>query len=275
MKVEIKFSGLCVFVPKEENQAMTVLMMDARNPGVPKSDSNARFFPHIPTLTFDSENLVDEPTPRSNPRFDYVCNSKIVWPLDGDDLRLRVNGQDLELGSVTRTKDFNEMIPSLKKIYPPNGLEVDIKLLLEKMDSRVAARFRLSKGVLDIPKSEARLVKASFPNLGTGIFADMVSYSVTIPNAKGLELCSINKNKTIKLKANNQESIHLSLANMPPIQTMMAAFPFEEDRDFEMVYWAASHPPQHIHLYRHVRAHHATVRPLVCAMAVYNDVILP
>lgn len=82
MKLRIIFSGLCLFVPNKQNQAMTVLMMDARNPGVPKSDSNARFFPHIPTLTFNSTNLTEEPTPRSNPRFDYILNSNIVWPLN-------------------------------------------------------------------------------------------------------------------------------------------------------------------------------------------------
>ena len=270
MKLKINFSGLCLFVPNEQNQAMTVLMMDARNPGVPKSNPNARFFPHIPALTFNSSNLVEEPTPTSNPRFDYVCNSNIVWPLDGDDLRLKVDCQDFELGSITRTKDFNDMIPSLSKIYAPQGLDVDSSLLAEDMDSRLVGRFRLSKGVLDIPKSEARLVKATFPNLAPNTYSDLASYTVDIPEAKEIELCSINKNKTIRLASKNQNTIQISLTNMPP-KELMAAFPFEEDKDFEMVYWAAAKQPSQMHLYRHVRAHYATVHPLFCVMAIYNS----
>lgn len=194
-----------------------------------------------------------------------------MWSdLDRDDLRLRVNGQDYELGSVTRTKDFNEMIPSLSKIYAPKGLDVDSKLLTDEMDDRLVARFRLSKGTLDIPKSEARLVKASFPNLGLGTYSDLASYTVEIPEAQEVELCSINKNKTIKLKANQQDTIQLSLTNMPP-KELINAFPFEEDRDFEMVYWAAAKQPIQMHLYKTTRAHYATVHPIVCNMTIYNS----
>src|SRR5689334_1387203 len=108
------FRGLFAFVPNDEKGSMTALVLDARKPGHSSVDSNSRHFPHIATLLFDSSNLVCPPSPTSNPRFDHVCNGQIVWPLDGDDLRIIVNGQDYDLSPVTRTLNFNSMTPFMK-----------------------------------------------------------------------------------------------------------------------------------------------------------------
>lgn len=300
--LNIIFRGLCALVPRKnqrgELQDVVVLMPDARNPKKrPKNkntNKNTRFLPH-PCFLYIDQNCFTTDIPVDH-EIEINDRKKYLWILDNDDIKFEINGGKSINGKfdeLIHMTSMNNNSDSNKK-----GLRIEPKLInLEKFDKDVlVARTVIEKGEL-IPQEKSGNHKLPDSSTAKSFFTELkvqVSdvnstnpVTLTIKDyskklSSSIVSTEITLNTIPSRKEKDKEIEHIIISNMPINSIKARVKQGDKDYDFELVYsvrnededkdrgFDSEKPPVPEYCSSPI-----TQPPLICAMAVYNEEIIP
>lgn len=285
-KLQIKFSGLCAFVPNtKEEKSMRVFLIDARAPGI--ASNGVRHVSHLPAIKF---NLADVVSGENQPFFFIQSNSENnipigQWVLNGDDIGITVDGKSLPLNKlqVLKTEDQKNLylVPSTKNIYPElGGLSVKDDCFIDEENLSkfgIAARLQLTDGSVGTYaglESEYISIDEYYFSPSTNNYkqriASSVVYEVNI-DSKDIKVFSKRTNQGFTFSPKNGKTLELSISNIPPdgLEAIKMDDP-ENTIDFELAYLIAKENPSILRIPARSPLGPEYPRPLLCAPIIYN-----
>lgn len=282
-KLQIKFFGLCAFVPNTKvNKSMRVFLIDARAPGV--ASSGVRHVSHVPSVKF---NLGDLILGENQPLFFIQSNSENhlqngQWVFNGDEIEIRVDGKPLPENNFKIINTENEknfyLIPSTNNIYPElGGLAVKDECFSNEENLSkvgVAARLQLASGT--IGTNPAEYISTDEYYFSPGInnhkqkIASCAVYETDI-DSKEVEVFSKRTNQSLFFSPKNGKKLELSISNIPPegLEAVKMDDP-ENTIDFELAYLIAKEYPTTPRIPLRSAFGPEYPKPLLCASVIYN-----
>lgn len=284
-KLQIKFSGLCAFVPNtKEEKSMRVFLIDARAPGV--ASNGVRHVSHLPAIKF---NLADLVSNKNQPFFFINSNSENAfptgqWVLNGDDIEIKVDGKNLPLNNLTILKNEEKsfyLVPFTKNIYPElNGLTVKDECFVEEENLSkfaIAGRLQLTDGSVGAYsglESEYISIDEYYFSPSTNNYKQRIASSVlyeTNIDSKDISFFSKRTGQGFTFSPKNGEVLELSINNIPPdgLEAVKMDDP-ENTVDFELAYLIAKENPSVLRIPARSPLGPEYPRPLLCAPIIYN-----
>lgn len=287
--LNIIFQGLCALVPRKKSgtlQDVVVLMPDARNPNKVVENNthgakNKRFLPHPCFLLIDKKCFNKKPND-----VDQIVvidgREKYLWILDNDDIKFSIGGGNSISGSLNGLIHMTSMHQNLN----PNlsGLEVDPKFIKpNSFDRSLVARTVINTGVL-IPQGSSanhRLPDSNTvntPELKVSV-SDVTNVVLNITDHSG-KRGVFNFSITLdNLPSISNTEGHIIINNMSATSIESTSLVGDPDYDFELVYSVRNNAQDTTRGFDIRQAglpiRTTTAPPLVCAMAVYNEEIIP
>ncbi|MFY9227246.1 MAG: hypothetical protein WAQ98_31540 [Blastocatellia bacterium] len=283
--LNIIFRGLCALVPRKNEdgqlQDVVVLMPDARNPSglaqnAPYGAKNKRFLPHPCFLFIDEDCFMAKPT-----GVDHAIvigrRKKYLWILDNDHIEFSITGGTSISGSLNGLIHMTSMHPHAdsSKI----GLNV-LPTLISSFDrSRLVARTIINKGTL-IPQGTS--ADHRLPD-NTVVRRPELKVEVSSVSAVTLNITDFSGKRgshSFSITLDNLPSIggtegHIIISNMSASSIESTSLVGDPDYDFELVYSVRNTAQDATRGFDITQAglpiRTLTQPPLVCAMAVYND----
>lgn len=173
--LRLLFSGLCAFVPKEDDNnqlAMYALLIDARSPGLARGNSNYKHVSHVPAVRFKTDPTSYREDESSLPPDKFFLHPgsspndlEGMWVLDKDDLVLQINTVPVPTENIPQggglvdaggNRSFIAHAQKTSDIYNTNigdlsnGLDVNAALLTGSIISPLVARVGFSNGTIGV-----------------------------------------------------------------------------------------------------------------------------
>lgn len=282
-KLQIKFFGLCAFVPNTKiDKSMRVFLIDARAPGV--ASSGVSHVSHVPAIKFNLEDLM---LSENQPFFFIQSNSednlfKGQWVLNGDEIEIRVDGKPLEQNNlkILNTDEQNSfyLIPSTSNIYPElGGLAIKDECFANEENLcrvGIAARLQLMSGTIGTNPAEYISTDEYYFTPTTSNYKQKIAscaiYETDI-NFTKVEVFSKRTNQSLVFSPKNGEKLELSISNIPPegLEAVKMDDP-ENTIDFELAYLIAKEYPVTPRIPTRSGLGPEYPKPLLCASIIYN-----